>query len=86
MGPDGSLYVADVNNFKIRKITPSGVVSTFAGNGIKGYLDGPALSANFYWASYLAMDHAGNLFISEVQLNYIRMITGWHCCNPGWKR
>jgi len=75
IGPDGSLYVADVNNFKIRKITPSGVVSTFAGNGIKGYLDGPALSANFYWASSLAIDHAGNLYISEGQLNYIRMIT-----------
>lgn len=75
MGADGNLYVADVNNFIFRKITPAAVVSTYAGSGIKGIVDGPALSAQFAWASSMCMDHAGNLYVAEGQANYIRMIT-----------
>lgn len=45
--PDGNLYIADAYNHCIRKIGTDGMVSTYAGTGTAGYLDGPAADAKF---------------------------------------
>lgn len=70
----GNVFVSDVDFHTIRKITPEGVVSTFAGN-YSGYTDGNGIDASFYYPSALAFDAAGNLFVTD-QKNYcIRKIT-----------
>jgi streptogramin lyase len=63
--PSGNLYVNDEGASVIRKITPSGVVTTVAGNTVCAYRDGPAASAQFCGLGAIAMDAAGNLFVSE---------------------
>ena len=67
----GNLYIADVGNYCIRKITPGGVVSTLAGNGTKDWKDGPGLSASFYITSGLAIDGIGNIFVADGKLREI---------------
>jgi sugar lactone lactonase YvrE len=63
----GNLYVADRNNFAIRKITPDGQVSTVAGAlGMEGDVDGAAPAARFQGPSALAVDKAGNLFVTDL--------------------
>jgi sugar lactone lactonase YvrE len=69
-----NVYVADSGNDRIRKITPAGVVSTFAG-GTRGYLDGVGTAARFYDPYGLAVDAAGNVFVSERFNHRIRKIT-----------
>jgi sugar lactone lactonase YvrE len=62
----GNLYVADYYPYSlIRKITPTGVVSTIAGKGTSGYLDGVGTSAAFNYPVGLALDASGNLFIAD---------------------
>ena len=72
---NGNLYVVDPGNNNIRKITPAGVVSTFAGNGTAGSIDGPALSANFDAPIGIVADHAGNFYVTDENSGRIRMIT-----------
>jgi hypothetical protein len=70
----GNLYVADRGNFRIRKITPAGTVSTVTGSGKQGTKDGNPGEAEFSLdARDLVIDNDGNLYLSDV--NRIRKIT-----------
>jgi RHS repeat-associated protein len=71
----GNLYVADALNYRIRKITPAGVVSTFAGSGTRGHADGTGTAAMFMQPYGLAIDGSGNLYVADEIDNCIRKIT-----------
>jgi sugar lactone lactonase YvrE len=80
----GNLYVADFGNNIIRKITPAGVVSTFAGTGIAGYRNGAATSANltgsadslsmFNNPQGVCVDASDNVYVADRGNNVIREI------------
>jgi sugar lactone lactonase YvrE len=74
--PGGNLYVADTSDNRIRKITSSGTISTFAGNGITGYSGdgGPAEKASLYFPYGVAADSQGNVFISDSYNSAIRKV------------
>ena len=71
----GNIYVADYNNQVIRKITPAGVVSTFAGNGSQTSMDGNGTNASFNYPSGIVVDGSGNLFVTDKAGAVIRKIT-----------
>jgi sugar lactone lactonase YvrE len=72
----GNIYVADTNNRTIRKISPAGVVSTFAGaTGQAGNVDGTGGSARFNALAGLAIDAAGNLYAVDTVAHVVRKIT-----------
>jgi len=71
----GNVYVADSDNAMIRKITPGGTVSTLAGTGTSGSLDGPALSATFDLPRGVAADAAGNVYVADSGNNLIRKVS-----------
>src|SRR5579864_6209521 len=63
---NGNLYVADTGNNTIRKVTPLGVVTTLAGlAGVLGSADGTNSAASFYWPNGVAVDSAGNIYVSD---------------------
>jgi hypothetical protein len=72
----GNIYVADTSNHAIRKITPAGVVTTLAGTaGVDGSGDGIGAAARFSFPNAIAIDSAGNLYVSEWGNATIRKIT-----------
>lgn len=71
----GNAYVADILNQTIRKITPAGVVTTFAGTGYTGVLDGQGTKAYFNYPNDVAVDAAGNIYVADTLSNTIRKIT-----------
>ena len=71
----GNLYIDDAGNERVRKMTPAGVVTTFAGNGTNATLNGPALAAEFQTPTGLALDTVGNLYIADEQNSIIRKIS-----------
>jgi sugar lactone lactonase YvrE len=73
----GNVYIADVFNNRIRKVTPEGIISTVAGTGIKGFSgDGAsATSANLDHPFGIAIDSAGNLYIADSWNERIRKVT-----------
>ena len=71
---NGIIYVADTLNSCIRKITPDGEVSCFAGNGIAGFADGPSTDAQFNRPESLALDKSGILYVIDTKNNRIRKI------------
>src|SRR6185503_16015496 len=75
LGPDGNLYVADTGNNRIRKITPDGNVSTVAGEGTAGYVDGPAATAQFNGPVGLTVSSDDDIYVADTYNDVIRMIT-----------
>jgi gliding motility-associated-like protein len=71
----GNLYVSDINNNLIRKISSAGLVSTFAGNGAVGFTDGVGTSASFYFPRGLTIDNSGNIYVVDEGNSVIRKIT-----------
>ncbi|MFH0129557.1 NHL repeat-containing protein [Variovorax sp. VaC1] len=71
----GNLYVADSSNHRIRKITPAGVVTTFAGTGTPGATDGPGNSATFSDPRGIAVDADGNVYVADFGSSLLRRIT-----------
>jgi RHS repeat-associated protein len=67
MAPDGSLYIADSENHRIRRVSPDGLVMTVAGNGIFGYSgeNGPATQAQLASPSGVAVGLDGSLYIAD---------------------
>jgi sugar lactone lactonase YvrE len=63
----GNLYVADTNNFRVRKISTNGIITTIAGTGVQGYSGdgGPATNAQLSVPSDVKIDGAGNLLIAD---------------------
>ena len=76
LGLDGNLYVTDTGNHTIRKVTPSGVVTTFAGTpGLAGSEDGTGAAARFNGPTGIVLDQACNAYISDTNNSTIRKIT-----------
>ena len=71
----GNIFVVDRSNHKIRKITPSGDVTTFAGSGVSGSADGVGTAASFRYPDGAVFDSQNNLFISDQSNHKIRKIT-----------
>jgi uncharacterized protein (TIGR03437 family) len=73
----GALYISDAANNRVRKVTPAGIISTFAGNGVQGFNGdgGPAASAQLLNPQGLALDAKGNLYIADASNHRVRMVT-----------
>ncbi len=72
----GNLYVADVVNHLIRKVTAAGVVTTLAGTaGVAGSTNATGTAAKFYLPLGVAVDSAGNVYVADTYNHLIRKIT-----------
>lgn len=71
----GTVYVADTNNHKIRKITSAGVVTTLAGSGSNGSTNGAGTAASFRYPYSVAVDASGTVFVADAFNHLIRQIT-----------
>ncbi len=69
------LYVADTGNNSIRKIMPDGTVTTLAGNGEAGHLDGQGRAAQFNGPVGIAVDTHGNVYVADSYNDRIRKVT-----------
>jgi len=72
---EGNIYVADYGNNEIRKITPDGIVTTIAGNGNQGSINGPGKLATFNGPTSVTVDAQGNVYVADDNNNQIRKIS-----------
>ena len=78
VGPDGSIYIAESKNHRIRRIDPqSGFIDTFAGIGSVGFAgdNGPATVARLSYPSSAAVDSSGNVYICDQSNHRIRRVS-----------
>ena len=73
----GNLYIADTENRLIRKVDPSGVITTIAGTGTRdfGGDGGPSIEAQLNSPYDVAVDAAGNVYIADLGNDRIRILT-----------
>jgi sugar lactone lactonase YvrE len=73
----GNVYVADNGNYRVRRISPDGIIASVAGNGTPGFSGdgGPAKVARLSPVFGLAVDTASNLLIADSAANRIRRVT-----------
>ena len=71
----GNIFIAENQNFTVRRITPAGVVETVAGTGISGFQDGDGATAKFSDLTGITTDNKGNLYVTEGGNNRVRKIT-----------
>jgi sugar lactone lactonase YvrE len=76
IGPDGSLYVADYTNHRIRRVGPDGIITTVAGSGTAGFSGdgGSALQARFNGPYGVALGPDGSLYIADMWNHRIRRV------------
>ncbi len=69
VAPDGSLIIADTDGRRVRKVNPQGIITTIAGTGVTGSTGdgGPATAAQLDDPRGLALDAAGNLYVSNAE-------------------
>ena len=75
--PQGTIYVADSGNNRIRKVEATGnhMVSTIAGSGVEGFADGVGTNAVFGSPKSICIDNQGNLYVTDFWNYKIRKIT-----------
>ncbi|MCA1845693.1 MAG: hypothetical protein LC792_21365, partial [Actinobacteria bacterium] len=75
--PDGNVYIAEPAEARVRRVDPSGTITTYAGTGTKGYAGdgGPARSALLSSPLGLVLDPAGNLYIADVDTATVRRVS-----------
>ena len=74
----GNLYVADTSNYRIRKISNAGIITTIAGSGVYGFSGdgGQAINARLSGPSWMTFDASGSLYFTDQDNNRIRKING----------
>jgi streptogramin lyase len=77
-GPDRALYICDMENHRIRKVTRDGNITTVAGTGKRGYSGdgGPAVQAELNEPYEVRFDKAGNIFFVEMRNHIVRRVDG----------
>ena len=73
----GNIYIADINNQRIRKVNSLGIITTVAGNGELGFSGdgGEATNATLNYPERVVVDSEGNLYFSDIDNNRIRKIS-----------
>src|SRR5688572_17369791 len=76
MRADGTLFVGDLGNIRVRTVNPAGVIATFAGTGVQVSAGdgGPATSASFVFPQDIALDAQGNLYVADTAAHRIRRV------------
>jgi len=75
MGTEGAIYIDDTQNGRIRKISATGQVSTYAGKETKGLVDGDTSVAEFLNPNAIVFDKQGNMYVADNGNYCIRKIT-----------
>src|SRR6266498_2105308 len=75
-GPDGGLYICDMQNHRVRKVSRDGIITTVAGTGKRGYSGdgGPALQAELNEPYEVRFDKAGDMFFVEMRNHIVRRL------------
>jgi hypothetical protein len=72
----GNMYITDHGNARIRKVSPTGIITTIAGTGVTGYNgDGPALLTKMFGPDGITVDKSGNILFADQYNMRIRKIT-----------
>jgi sugar lactone lactonase YvrE len=76
MAEDGTLYIADSGNNRVRKVSPDGIIDSIAGTGAAGLSGdkGPALDAQYDWPIDVVADKDGNVYIADMRNGTVRVV------------
>jgi hypothetical protein len=72
----GDLFIADIDNSRIREVTPNGIINTVIGNGLAGFIGdgGPATACEIHGPLYLTLDNSGSVYFADGSNNRVRKV------------